>query len=72
MNKLPPHLQHLTDELPADKRVDVEEAFATSPHLQRIMSQAIKAGQLQHIRLSAPGANEGGHYDDLKNAIYIR
>ena len=71
MNKLPRHLQNLTDELPADKKSDVEEAIATSPHLRQLMTQAVEAGQLKHIRLTPPSANEGGHYDDLRNAIYI-
>lgn len=71
MSKLPAHLQSLTDELPANKKADIEEAILTSPHLRQLMTQAVDAGQLKHIRLTPPGANEGGHYDDLRNAIYI-
>ncbi len=71
MSKLPPHLQNLTDELAADKNSDIEESIATSPLLRQLMTQAVEAGQLKHIRLTPPGANEGGHYDDLRNAIYI-
>ncbi len=71
MAKLSPNLQHLTDELPADKRIDIEEAIASSPHLRQIMTEAINADTLEHIRVGVPGANEGGHYDDGKRAIYI-
>lgn len=71
MTELSPHLQRLTDGLPADKRADIEEAITTSPYLQQRMTQAIETGQLEHIRLTAPGANEGGHYDSREKAIYI-
>ena len=71
MNKLSPNLQHLTDELPAGRRGDVEEAIASSPYLRQIMTEAAKAGTLEHIRLSAPGANEGGHYDEGTRSIYL-
>lgn len=71
MSRLPAHLQHLTDEIPAEKRADVEDSIATSPYLQQIMTDAVRSGQLQHIRLTAPGANEGGHYSDSENTIYI-
>lgn len=71
MNELPPHLRRLTDDLPVDKRSDIEEAIATSPHLQQRMTQAIEAKQLEHIRLAAPGANAGGHYNSGERAIYI-
>ncbi len=71
MNKLPSHLQHITDELPPKERADIEEAIASSPYLQQIMTDAIKAGQLEHIRLTGPDVNEGGHYSDRENAICI-
>ena len=71
MAKLSPNLQHLTDELPADKRKDIEEAIASSPHLRQIMTEAVNAGTLEHIRMGVPGANEGGHYNDDKRAIYL-
>ncbi len=71
MAKLSPNLQHLTDELPADKRKDIEEAIASSPHLRQIMTEAVSAGTLEHIRIGVPGASEGGHYDDSKNAVYL-
>lgn len=71
MTRLPPHLQRLTDGLPADKRPDIEEAIATAPYLQERMSQAIEAGRLEHIRLTPPGANEGGHYDSSQKAVYV-
>jgi hypothetical protein len=71
MNKLPSHLQHLTDELPAKERADIEEAITSSPYLQQIMTDAVNAKQLEHIKLTVPGVNEGGHYSDVENAIYI-
>ena len=48
MAKISPNLQHLTDELPADKRKDIEEATASSPHLRQIMTEAVNAGTLEH------------------------
>jgi hypothetical protein len=69
--KISPNLQHLTDELPADSRKDVEEAIASSPYLRQIMTEAANAGTLEHIRLGVPGANESGHYDKGKRAIYL-
>jgi hypothetical protein len=71
MSKLPAHLQHLTDELPADQRADVEAAINSSPYLQQRMANVMRIGQLEHIRLTGPGAHEGGHYDDRENAIYL-
>ncbi len=71
MAKISPNLQHLTDELPADKRKDIEEAIASSPHLRQTMTEAVNAGTLEHIRMGVPGANEGGHYNDDKRAIYL-
>lgn len=71
MSSLPPHFLRLTDGLSAEKRSKIEEAIATSPYLQQRMSQAIRAGRLEHIRLTEPGANEGGHYDSHEKAIYV-
>lgn len=71
MANLSPNLQHLTDELPASRRAEVEQAIASSPYLRQIMTEAVTAGTLQHIRMGTPGANEGGHYDGGKRAIYL-
>lgn len=71
MANLSPNLQHLTDELPTNRRAEVEQAIASSPYLRQIMTEAISAGTLEHIRMGTPGANEGGHYDDQKRAIYL-
>lgn len=71
MANLSPNLQQLTDELPADKRADVEAAISSSPYLRQLMTEAVNAGRLEHIRMGAPGANEGGHYDDGRRAIYL-
>lgn len=71
MAEISPNLRHLTDELPAVQRKDIEEAIASSPYLRQIMTEAVNAGALEHIRLGSPGVNEGGHYDDQSNAIYI-
>lgn len=71
MAKLSPNLQHLTDELPADKRKDIEEAIASSPYLRQIMTEAVNAGTLEHIRMGVPGANEGGHFNARERAIYL-
>ena len=71
MANLSPNLQQLTEELPADKRADVETAISSSPYLRQLMTEAVNAGTLKHIRMGAPGANEGGHYDDSKRAIYL-
>lgn len=71
MSKLPPHLQGLTDELPTKERADMEAAIASSPYLQEKMTEAVRLGQLEHIRLTSPGANEGGHYEDRANTIFV-
>ena len=71
MAKIPPNLQHLTVELPANRRAEVEESIASSPYLRQIMTEAVNAGTLEHIRMGTPGANEGGHFDDQKRAIYL-
>lgn len=66
-----PNLQKLTDELPANRRTEIEAAIASSPYLRQIMTEAVSAGTLEHIRMGAAGANEGGHYDDQSRAIYL-
>ncbi len=71
MAKLSPNLQHLTDELPADKRKGIEEAIASSPYLRQMMTEAVNVGTLEHIRMGFPGANEGGHFNDRERAIYL-
>ncbi len=71
MAKLSANLQHLTDELPADKRAEVEEAISSSPYLRQIMTEAVNAGALEHIHMGEPGANEGGHYDFGKKTIVL-
>jgi hypothetical protein len=71
MAKLSPNLQHLTNELPANKRAEVEEAIASSPYLRQIMTEAVNAGSLKHVHMGEPGANEGGHYDFDKKAIFL-
>ena len=71
MASLSPNLAHLTDELPADKRADIEAAISSSPYLRQIMTEATNAGTLEHIRIGDPNANEGGHYDESEKAIYL-
>ena len=71
MVKFSPNLQHLTYELPADRRADIEAAIMGSPHLRQIMTDAVNAGTLEHIRMGVQDANEGGHYDDSMRAIYL-
>lgn len=48
MNNLSPNLQHLTNDLPAKQRADIEAAIASSPHLRQIMTEAVNAGTLEH------------------------
>jgi hypothetical protein len=71
MSRIPKNLQELTDSLPAKERADIEEAIATSPYLQQIMTDAIDTGTLKHIQLGQPGANEGGSYHRSRKAINI-
>jgi hypothetical protein len=71
MAKLSPNLQHLTDELPAGSKAEIEEAIASSLHLRQLMTEAVNAGTLEHISIGVPGANEAGHYDGGKHAIYL-
>jgi hypothetical protein len=71
VSKLPPQLRHLTDELPPKERADIEAAIASSPYLQQRMLESVRIGQLEHIRITDAGINEGGHYDDRKNTIHI-
>lgn len=70
-SKLPPHLRHLTDELPANRRADVEESILSSDYLQRRLSEESVAGRTEHIRILPPGSNSGGHYDEKDKSIYI-
>lgn len=71
MANISPNLQHLTDELPATRRAQVEQAIASSPYLRQIMTEAVNARTFEHIRIGVPGANEGGHYDSGEKAIYL-
>jgi hypothetical protein len=71
MSKVSPNLQRLTDELAANRRAEVEEAIARSPYLRQIMTEAVDAGTLEHIRIGVPGGNEGGHYNYRERAIYL-
>ena len=71
MSRLSPNLQSLTAGLPPKQRADIEASIASSPYLRQIMTEAVDAGTLKHIRLGAPGANEGGHYNARQQAIYL-
>ena len=71
MGKLSPNLQSLTADLPPKERADIEASIASSPYLRQIMTEAVDAGTLKHIRLDVPGANEGGHYSAQQQAIYM-
>lgn len=71
MGKLSPNLQSLTADLPPKERADIEASIASSPYLRQIMTEAVDAGTLKHIRLGVPGANEGGHYSARQQAIYM-
>ena len=71
MAEISPQLQKLTKSLPADKRTEIESAISSSPYLRQIMTEAINADALQHIRIGDPKANEGGHYDAEEKAIYL-
>jgi hypothetical protein len=71
MSKLPPHLQHLADDLPPGKRADIEEAISSSPKLLREISRAEREGLVKHLQMSAPNSNDGGHYDGSTKTIVI-
>jgi hypothetical protein len=71
MSKLPAHLQHLTEELPVDKRAQVEEAMLSSPFLMRRMAEEDAANRLEHVRIQAPEQHSGGHYNQAERAIYL-
>jgi hypothetical protein len=75
MSKLPKELQHLTDELPANKRADVEAAILSSPFLLRRLAEESGVNRLEHIRLQQSGEHSGehsgGHFDKDEKAIYL-
>lgn len=71
MGKLSPNLEDLTADLPPKERADIEAAIVSSPYLRQIMTEAVNAGTLKHVRMGDPSANEGGHYNVDKNAIYL-
>jgi hypothetical protein len=70
-SKLPPHLQHLTEALPANRRAEVEESILSSNYLQTRLAEESKADRLDHIRILPPGSNSGGHFSEADKSIYI-
>jgi hypothetical protein len=70
-SKLPPHLQHLTEGLPANRRAEVEESILSSNYLQTRLTEESKADRLDHIRILPPGSNSGGHFSETDKSIYI-
>lgn len=70
-SKLPPHMQHLTEELPASRRAEVEESILSSNYLQTRLTEESKADRLDHIRILPPGSNSGGHFSETDKSIYI-
>jgi hypothetical protein len=71
MSRLPPDLQHLTDELPEGRRRDVEAAIASSPYLLDRVRASVEAGYLKEFRVSPSSDHSGGHYDGQHKAVYI-
>ncbi len=71
MSKMTSELKALTDDLPADRRAEIETAIASSPHLQQQMLEEVRAGRLAHIELLPRNATEGGHYDSTSKTIRI-
>ncbi len=71
MTRLPAHLQHLTEGLPANRKADIEEAILSSPLLQQRMTEEVQAGRLQHVRLQSSGEHSGGHYSRTDRSIYM-
>ena len=71
MTRLPAHLQHLTEGLPADRKAEIEEAILSSPLLQQRMTDEVQAGRLQHVRLQPSGKHSGGHYSNVDRSIYM-
>ena len=70
-SKLSPHLQHLTEGLPANRRAEVEESILSSNYLQTRLTEESKADRLDHIRILPPGSNSGGHFSETDKSIYI-
>ncbi|MES2672416.1 MAG: XVIPCD domain-containing protein [Pseudomonadota bacterium] len=70
-SKLPPHLQHLTEGLPANRRAEVEESILSSNYLQTRLTEESKADRVDHIRILPPGSNSGGHFSETDKSIYI-
>jgi hypothetical protein len=70
-SKLPPHLQHLTEGLPANRHAEVEESILSSNYLQVRLSEESKADRLDHVRILPPGSNSGGHFSETDKSIYI-
>ena len=71
MTRLPTHLQHLTEGLPANRKAEIEEAILSSPLLQQRMTEEVQAGRLQHVRLQSSGEHSGGHYRRADRSIYM-
>ena len=73
MSKLPPELQHLTQDLPPDKAKDVENAILSSPYLVNVLTLATQQdhGNVKKIVISN-NPNEGGHFDSQDNTIHIK
>jgi hypothetical protein len=70
-SKLPMHLQHLTEGLPANRRAEIEESILSSNYLQIRLAEESKADRLDHIRILPPGSNSGGHFSETDKSIYI-
>jgi hypothetical protein len=71
VTRLPAHLQHLTEGLPANRKAEIEEAILSSPLLQQRMTEEVQAGRLQHARLQPSGEHSGGYYSNTDRSIYI-
>ncbi len=70
-SRLPPELESLTDNLPANRRAEVEEAMLSSPYLQERMKAEAQAERLQHVRMLPAGGQYGGHYDAKDGSVYL-
>jgi hypothetical protein len=70
-SRLPPHLQHLTEGLPANRRAEIEESILSSNYLKIRLAEESKADRLDHIRILPPGSNSGGHFSETDKSIYI-
>ncbi len=73
MSKLPPELQHLTQDLPPDTAKDVEAAILSSPYLVNELKLSVQQdrGNVKRIVISN-NQNEGGHFDTQDNTIHIK